>query len=352
MSLLTELGRRNVIRMAGLYLVGAWLVVQVAETVLPAFDVPGWVLRALIILLAIGFVPALVVSWVFELTPEGLKRDRGPVPDKPMAARTGRRMDRLLLVGLGLVTVLILADRFWPSTPEISALAGSEAGSGPLSPAADDPSSAETAGEGEPASESPAPAARKSIAVLAFADLSPEQDQEYFSDGMAEEILNALAQVPGLKVTGRTSSFHFKGRDEDLRTIGEVLGVEHILEGSVRKQGNQVRITAQLVQASDGFHVWSQVYDGELSDVFELQERIAHAIADKLKLVLQDGPSQRLVTASTSSPEAYEKYLQATAIINRRQAPRFHKRWCNCRKRWRWTRSSHGPARAWPCCIS
>jgi TolB-like protein/tetratricopeptide (TPR) repeat protein len=159
--------------------------------------------------------------------------------------------------------------------------------------------------------------------VLAFADLSPTKDQEYFSDGIAEEILNALARVKGLKVAGRTSSFHFKGRNDDLHAIGATLGVANVLEGSVRKQGNKVRITAQLIKASDGFHLWSRTYDGDLTDVFELQERIARAITEELKVVLQGEQQARLVPVATSNPEAYALYLQASAIFNRREGARF-----------------------------
>jgi TolB-like protein len=159
--------------------------------------------------------------------------------------------------------------------------------------------------------------------VLPFTDLSPGHDQEYFSDGMSEEILNALAQVQDLKVAGRTSSFHFKGRNDDLRAIGEALGVANILEGSVRKQGDKVRITAQLIQASDGFHLWSESYDGDLRDVFKLQERIARAITDKLQVILLKEQSQQLVSAPTQNVEAYTLYLQATQTFNRRDGARW-----------------------------
>ena len=169
----------------------------------------------------------------------------------------------------------------------------------------------------------PSEGAIKSIAVLPFADLSASGDQQYFSDGIAEEILNALAQVKDLKVAGRTSSFSFRGKDQDLRRIGAALGVAHILEGSVRTQGDKVRITAQLVQVSDGFHLWSQTYDGDLRDVFSLQERIARAITSQLQVVLRGEQKARLVKTATSSPEAYALFLQATAIFNRRDGARF-----------------------------
>jgi serine/threonine protein kinase/tetratricopeptide (TPR) repeat protein len=163
-----------------------------------------------------------------------------------------------------------------------------------------------------------------SIAVLPFVNLSSDKEQEFFSDGISEELLDALARVKGLKVAGRTSSFQFKGKNQDLRAIAETLGVANVLEGSVRKQGNRVRITAQLIQAADGFHLWSKTFEGDLTDVFELQERIARAITEELKVVLQGEQRTRLVPVATSNPEAYALYLQATAIFNRREGDRFH----------------------------
>ena len=169
----------------------------------------------------------------------------------------------------------------------------------------------------------PNESSRKSMAVLPFTDLSPQRDQQFFSDGMAEEILNALAHVKDLKVAGRSSSFSFRDKNEDLRSIAAALGVAHILEGSVRKQGEKVRITAQLIQASDGFQLWSQTYDGDVRDIFSLQERIARAITDQLQVVLQGEQKSRLVKEATSSTEAYALFLQATAIFNRRDSARF-----------------------------
>ena len=164
----------------------------------------------------------------------------------------------------------------------------------------------------------------KSVAVLAFADLSPDHDQDYFSDGIAEELLNALAKVDGLKVAGRTSSFFYKGKNEDLRNIGNALGVANVLEGSVRTQGDKVRITAQLIRTQDGFHLWSESYDGDLKDVFALQEKIARKITDQLQVVLSGKQAEQLVDAGTGNPEAYALYLQATATFNRRDGARFN----------------------------
>ena len=301
MNFIAELKRRNVIRMAGLYLVGAWLIVQVSGTVLPMFGAPDWLPRSIVILVAIGFVPTLIFSWVFELTPGGIKRDAEVSPEESIAPQTGQRMNRMIIAVLVLALTYFGFDKFvLASRREATQIVQAAK------------SSAQHAAQAVQA------ISKKSIAVLPFTDLSPGHDQEYFSDGMAEEILNALAQVKDLKVAGRTSSFQYKGKNDDLRTIGKTLGVANILEGSVRKQGDKVRITAQLIQASDGFHVWSESYDGDLKDVFALQEKIARAITDKLKVVLNGQQTARLVDAGTKNTEAYALYLQATAVFNRR----------------------------------
>ncbi len=313
MSLLAELKRRNVIRMAGLYLVGAWLITQVAGTVLPMFDVPAWVARAIVILLALGFVPALVFSWIFELTPGGLKRDADVTSEQSIAPQTARRMDRLIVAGLIAVAALVVADRYWPRE---------EKGSEPISVAGTTPLPGSRDPEEGAGTVSTAPP-QKSIAVLPFVNMSPDKDNEYFSDGVSEEILNALTKLEDLKVAGRTSSFFFKNKNENLTTIGETLGVAHVLEGSVRKQGEKVRITAQLIRTRDGFHLWSETYDGDLTDVFALQEKIARAITGKLEVILQGDQKTRLVQAGTSNPEAYALYLQASAVFNRREGARF-----------------------------
>ncbi|HEY9144824.1 MAG TPA: hypothetical protein VIM90_12410, partial [Arenimonas sp.] len=194
MKLLAELRRRNVIRMAGLYLVGAWLVVQIAETLLPIFKTPDWVLQTLVVLLALGFVPALVFAWVFELTPDGLRRDRNDAQEASTANQTGRRMDMLILAGMVAVVLLVAADRMWPEQ-------GSGAVSAPTAAGSPGVTGAEIAPDPD------ATTAANSIAVLPFADLSPDGDQAWFADGISEEILNVLVGVDGLTVASRTSSF-------------------------------------------------------------------------------------------------------------------------------------------------
>jgi TolB-like protein len=294
-SLIAELKRRKVFKVGAAYLVVAWVAVQVVSIAFPAFEAPPWALRAFILLAMLGFPVTLMMAWAFDATPEGLRRDTAPMGNKRMVA---------IAVGL---SALALAWYFFgaPAVREATA-----------------PVAATT-----PAAATPAPAPpqapRKSIAVLPFVNMSADKDNEYFSDGIAEEILNALAKVEDLKVAGRTSSFFYKGKDVPLSAIGNTLGVAHVLEGSVRRQGDKVRITAQLIQVEDGFHLWSETYDGDLADVFELQERIAREITDELKPVLRGDQRERLVPVATDDPVAYSNFLQATAIFNRREHTRF-----------------------------
>ena len=292
-SVFAELQRRNVHRAAVFYAGAAWLLVQIATQVFPFFHAPDWVVRWIVVAALVGFPFAMLFSWFYEWTPQGIKRESEIDPAASITRQTGKAIDRWIIAVLGLAVVLLLADGF---------LLRKDASPGAVVPTA----------------EAVPVRVAKSIAVLPFTDLSPGKDQEYFSDGMAEELLNALAKVKDLKVAGRTSSFQYKGKNADLRVVGHELGVANILEGSVRKQGDKVRITAQLIQTEDGFHLWSETYDGELSDVFALQERIARAITDQLKVILQGNQQQQLVNAGTSNVEAYALFLQATAIYNRR----------------------------------
>ena len=308
MSFFAELRRRNVIRMAGLYVVGAWLVVQVGETLLPIFETPPWVLKTLVTLLVIGFVPTLVFSWLYELTPEGLQRDRGRDTINPQSVETAKRLDQMTLLALVAVVALVAADRYWPRAeaervatkaevgPE-STLVPSESAEGkaPATKVDSDPAS-------DPSSDA------KSIAVLPFVNMSADPDQVYFSDGIAEELLNALVKLPDLKVAGRTSSFAYRDKTGDLREIGRALNVNHILEGSVRKQGARIRITAQLVTAEDGFHLWSETYDREAGDIFALQDEITAEIVQALKVQLG---GESVVGVAPIDLDAYDLYLKA-----------------------------------------
>ncbi len=288
MGFLDALKRRKVFKVGVAYLVVAWLLVQAASIGFPAFEAPPWALRIFILVVLLGFPVSLLFAWAFDVTPEGV-RVEGPT-------HGSKRL-------LGIVVALVVLAFVWyfKGQPTYH-------GDGPIAPAS--PVATQTA----PASN----ISRKSIAVLPFADLSPAKDQEYLSDGIAEEILNALAQAPDLKVAGRTSSFHFKGKDDDLRAIGLALGVAHILEGSVRKQGEKVRITTQLVQTDDGFHLWSKTYDGDMGDVFALQERIARDITASLKVILVADAAARLAPTTTQDPQAYQQYLRGRYFWYRR----------------------------------
>jgi TolB-like protein/Tfp pilus assembly protein PilF len=304
LQLLAELRRRNVIRIAGLYLVGAWLLVQVAETVLPVFGVPDWVLRALIILLALGFVPALVFSWVFELTPDGLRRESELDRSRSSVDHTARKLDLAVIVLLLAVGAMVL---FKPA-PEPP----------PVASAQDPQAAAAMATEAEAAG----PAAA-SIAVLPFADLSQAGDQGYFSDGMSEEILNVLAKVEGLQVASRTSSFAFKGQETlGVPAIAEQLGVRHVLEGSVRRAGDTLRITAQLIDAQTDRHLWSETFDRPLTaeNVFAIQDEISKAIVAALVKALPSAEVGAVGQAQTTTNlSAYDNYLRARTLVRSRR---------------------------------
>ncbi len=315
MRLLAELKRRNVIRMAGLYLVGAWLTVQVAGTLMPVFEAPSWVMKTLVGLLAIGFVPALVFSWVFELTPEGIKRDAEVKPEESIAPQTARRMDRMLLVVMALALAYFAFDKFvLLPRREAAREMGSESFSQTATSAR--PAAHLPENDSGPVSASQAIPTDSSIAVLPFVNMSSDKEQEYFSDGLSEELLNLLAQLPQLRVIARTSSFSFKGKEADVATIARALNVANVLEGSVRKSGNTLRITAQLIRTVDSSHLWSQTYDRELTDVFKVQDEIAGEVVAALKVRLL---SDQVITNPhrSSNVEAYTQYLIGKNLVQR-----------------------------------
>jgi TolB-like protein/Tfp pilus assembly protein PilF len=290
MSLVAELQRRNVIRVAIAYLVFGWLVMQVLSVVGPILELPAWVLRLVLVMMALGFVGVLAFSWAYELTPEGLKRESQVDRGGSITHHTARKLDIAVIVLIALALGVFVYDRFVRTPPQA------------VAPVAAVPATSAPA----PKAEAPV-AASKSIAVLPFVNMSSDPEQTYLSDGIAEELLNALVKLPGLKVAGRTSSFAFRDKADDLRAIGKALSVEHILEGSVRKQGTRVRITAQLVKAEDGFHLWSETYERDVSDIFALQDEITRRIVDALQVTLGQAPSQ----SKEISVEAYALYLQA-----------------------------------------
>jgi len=294
MSLISELRRRNVLRMAVAYLAGSWLFLQVVETLQPVFGFDDTTLRYFVIALAIGFIPALAISWAFEWTPEGLRREQEPAPKTEAAKAQARTWDRIILVVMALALGLFAFDRFVLSPEREAALieAATEAGA-----------------EMERAKVSAI--AHESVAVLPFVNMSADPANEYFSDGLTETLLHMLAQLTDLKVAARTSSFAFKNKNVDIRSIAADLGVAHVLEGSVQKAANRVRITAQLIRADDGFHVWSQSYDRTLDDIFAIQDEIAADVARALGSTLLAGNDSAVVGLFTDDVDAYDIYLKA-----------------------------------------
>ena len=260
-----ELKRRNFLRVAIAYLAVSWLILQVGSMIIPAFNIPAWTLRLLVLLVALGLPLALVLAWVYEITPTGLKRE---------------------------TELAHAADG--------SGLAGAK-------PSVDAPCAAV-----------PMPhTIALSIAVLPFTDMSQARDHEFFSDGLSEELINLLAKVPGLHVAGRTSSFSFKGKDAIITEVGKALNVAHVLEGSVRKSGEHLRITAQLINVADDFHLWSETYDRQLTDIFEVQDEIASAVVDALKLKLLPGQLPTSNQHHTPGPDAYTQFLLGRHYLNR-----------------------------------
>ncbi len=272
MSFIAELRQRRVFRVAMVYLVVAWVAIQAASIALPAFDAPPWALRVVILLFALGFPLALLLTWVLDMTPEGIRVATGKVGNTRMAG-----------IAAGLVA-LALGWYFL----------------------------------GQPALRQQAIAGERSIAVLPFVNMSGDKANEYFSDGLAETTLDMLAQVKDLKVIARTSSFAFKGRNEDVRTIGKALGAAHLLEGSVQQAGDTVRITVQLIRTSDGAHLWSQRYDRKLADIFRIQDEIATEVVKALQLALPAAAQRHLLRKRTENVAAYDEYLKGMALLPQR----------------------------------
>ena len=300
-----ELKRRNVIRMAGLYLVGAWLITQVSATVLPLFHAPDWLPRGIVIALIIGFIPAMVFAWIFELTPDGLKRDSEIPVEQSIAPQTARKMERSILLLFAIALAFFGFDKFYLAPKREAALVETTSKT----------VVAKTVASIDAEKNKINP---RSIAVLPFDDLSPSKDQEYFSDGMAEEILNVLVKAESLNVASRTSSFQFKGREIGIPEIAKQLKVRHILEGSVRKAGSTVRITAQLIDTQTDRHLWSETFDRPLTadNVFTIQDEIANAIVKALGQSMTIGSDAKLkVAPMTDNLSAYELFLQARPLF-------------------------------------
>jgi TolB-like protein len=277
MSFFAELKRRNVVRVGIAYVIVGWLLAQIAEFAAENFGAPDWALKIFVVFLVLGLPVALLFAWAFELTPEGIKLEKNVDRDESITPQTGRKLDFIIIAVMALALIYMVADKFI-GEPEIM--------------------------------ETTAPV-DKSIAVLPFVNMS--DDKDYFADGLSEELLNLLARIPGLKVAGRTSSFAFKGKNDDLRAIGDALGVSTVLEGSVRRSGDQLRITAQLINVGDGFHIWSETYDREMDEIFQIQDDVATAITNALGVYLMHGQTPTAIRP-TRNIRAYELYLEGVAL--------------------------------------
>ena len=305
MSFFVELKRRNVIRVAVAYVVAAWLVIQVVETIFPAFGFGDAAIRTVVIVLAIGLVPAVIFAWAFELTPDGLKREKDVDRSQSIAPRTGKRLDRVIMVVLALALGYFAFDKF-VLAPQRTADLQQEL-TEQLATVAEE---AREAGRTDALLES---YGDKSIAVLPFVNMSADKDQEYFSDGIAEELLNLLAKVSALRVISRTSAFSFKGTDLKLTEVAEELNVANILEGSVRRAGDRIRVTVQLIEARSDTHLWSETYDRTFDDIFAIQDEIAAKVVEQLKITLLGAAP----TIEATDPRAYSLYLRARSLGRR-----------------------------------
>src|SRR5213592_788030 len=297
-----ELKRRNVYKVAVAYAVVGWLLIQVATQVFPFLDIPNWAIRLVILVTALGFPIALIIAWAFELTPEGIRRTE----DDDAA---GQRSRGGIWMALVVTAAALSLGPFFLGRYS----AGNARSQNPASH-----------GSGAASSEAVTAVPEKSVAVLPLLNESGDPKDEYFSDGLSEELIAALAQINGLKVIGRSSSFRFKERKEEPRAIGEKLGVATLLEGTVRKQGDRVRIVAELINAADGIELWTRTFDRELKDIFAVQQEIARAVAESLKVTLlgsQERPSQ----IATDNVEAHNAYLQGHFHLVRRNVEDFRK---------------------------
>jgi TolB-like protein/Tfp pilus assembly protein PilF len=324
-SFFTELKRRNVFKVAVAYSVASWLILQIVDLVLENINAPDWVMQVFMLGLAVGFPIAIIIAWAFEVTPEGVKLEKNVDRNLSIAKKTGHQLNRGIIVILSMIVVLLLTERFRDEVAQ----------------------QRETA---TPSSESSTDAAEidtgKSIAVLPFRDMSANQDQAYFGEGIAEELLNALVKIDDLHVASRTSAFSLADENLDIPTIASRLGVDHILEGSIRTSGQKVRVTAQLIEVSKDVHLWSETYDGSLDDIFKIQDQITSQIADAMKIQLGGEHLAPISATLTSNAEAYQLYLQGRHLWRQRNAgslkeairlfkdaveldPAFHRAWSN-----------------------
>jgi len=306
MSLFNELKRRNVFRVGIAYGVACWLFLQVVDFALDVMDAPNWIIQVLVLLAVVGLPAVLIFAWVFEMTPEGLKRESEIHADESVTSHTASKLNKLTIVLLVAAILIVVVDRFVPKSGINS------------EPGTDNTSSVIA----EPVVIEESVPAMPSVAVLPFANMSSDPDNEFFSDGISEELLNLLVQVDGLRVPSRTSSFAFKGKNMDIKEIARQLAVEHILEGSVRKSGNQVRITAQLIDVKTDTHLWSNTYDRELENIFAIQDEISREIIRELKIALDTtGLISRDESRPTNNMQAYQDYLRGRYLFIQRGVP-------------------------------
>jgi len=295
MSFFAELKRRNVFRVGIAYAVAAWVLLQVFDVVGEILDLPAWGGKLILVMLVVGFFIALIVAWAYELTPEGVKREQEVDRSESITPHTGKKLDRTIMVvlALGLALGYFAVDKFVLAPERIASV-----------PTVD----SAAAVNGQAVTD-------KSIAVLPFADFSAGGDQGWFADGLAEEILNALARTPDLLVSARTSSFRYKGSELAIPEIAKELGVAHVLEGSVRSTPQRIRVTAQLIRAADGFHLWSQTYDRDVADMIEIQEDLARQIAVAMQTSMDPAALAEMAGVGTRSVEAYQAYIRGVAGV-------------------------------------
>jgi len=300
MSFLEELKRRNVVKVAVLYVIATWLLLQVADVGVSLLGLPDSIGKVIFLILALGFPLALIFSWVYEMTPEGLKKEKDIDRSQSVTPDTGRKINVLIIAMLALAIGAVVLDRL---IPESTPVADNRVIDDVVETKAVDPTTL--------AAMKFAPAPERSIAVLPFVNMSADEENEFFADGLSEELLNVLARIKDFKVAGRTSSFAFKGKNEDFKQIGEALNVKNILEGSVRKSGDTVRVTAQLIEVSNGYHLWSDTYDRKMDNIFEIQDEIATQVVAALKQELLGASDQAVIAKkSTENIEAYQHYLK------------------------------------------
>lgn len=306
MDVFAELKKRNVFRVAAAYIIASWLILQVSDVVIGNVGAPDWVFKIILMIAALGLPVVVVFAWAFEMTPEGLKREKDVDRSQSITGQTGKKLNAITVGLLAVAVAYLLADKFLLRSPdpEPAAAAAVLEKTPPVQVA--------------PAEQTPVPQGpvNESIAVLPFVNMSSDPEQEYFSDGITEELLNLLAKIPDFQVAGRTSSFAFKGKNADLREIGESLNVANILEGSVRKSGGQVRITAQLIKVANGYHLWSETYDRQLTDIFTVQDEIAGAVVKALELTLLGDATSQVADPIFQNAEAHSAYLNGLHLLN------------------------------------